>query len=104
MAKPNTQGEQGEKAQKAPGPFAVLSPVNGDAIAALTDEQRTALGVDENGAGLFRLVGEYVGKTSKQAIGQAVAAHGGGTYVAIPKRSFTPRSVESVGVPRLKWS
>lgn len=91
-----------EKATKEPGPFVVLRPA--DSI-----DGRTITATDGDGnavetSPLFEVVGEYVGKTSKQAIGKAVGEHGGGTYVAVPKRSFTPRAVESVGVPRLKWS
>lgn len=87
---------------KQSGPFAVLRPY--------TLPEGTQLPNGENGepglqtAPLFELVGEYAGKTSKQAIGQAVAAHGSGEYIAVPKRSFAARKVESVGVPRLKWS
>lgn len=87
-----------EKAKKDPGPFVVLSPVEIPAVAATDDTPEIPA---REG---YVVVGEFVGKTSKQAIGQAVAKNGGGTYVAVPKRSFTPRSVESVGVPRLKWS
>lgn len=84
-----------DKATKEPGPFVILRPLDADRVS--TPEGTDALPA-------FEVVGEYVGKTSKQAIGQAVAANGGGTYVAIPKRSFALRAVESVGVPRLKWS
>jgi hypothetical protein len=103
MAKNDAKNaENGAKETKAPGPFAVLRPYS--------LPEGTTLPTGDNGEAvaapgvLFELVGEFVGKTSKQAIGQAVAAHGGGEYVAVPKRSFTPRKVESVGVPRLKWS
>jgi hypothetical protein len=85
-----------EKATKEPGPFVILQPFEtpDSAVDPETGEKPT----------LYSVVGEFVGKTSKQAIGQAVAQNGGGTYIAVPKRSFTARKVESVGVPRLKWS
>lgn len=94
MAKDNS-----EKVTKDPGPFAVLRPVDLSTVTRANGE-----GEPENVNPLFELVGEYVGKTSKQAIGQAVAAHGNGEYIAVPKRSFTARKVETAGVPRLKWS
>lgn len=101
MAKNDGQKNgSGEKATKEPGPFAVLRPYTAPEGVSLAQGD----GDDAKTPVLFELVGEFVGKTSKQAIGQAVAAHGGGEYVAVPKRSFTPRKVESVGVPRLKWS
>lgn len=110
-AKGNTKGAKNtEKETKEPGPFAVLRPyvipVDESAPAPATDGESPAPDSDgENAAPvLFELVGEFIGKTSKQAIGQAVAKHGGGEYVAVPKRSFAVRKVESVGVPRLKWS
>lgn len=87
------------KPVKDPGPFAVLTPVDVDSLG-LSADAKTDLG----DAKMYVVVGEFVGKTSKQAIGMAVAQNGGGEYIAVPKRSFTPRKVESVGVPRLKWS
>lgn len=101
MAKNDSQNAAAEK--KAPGPFVVLRPVDPSTVTRSAPEGAPE-GAESNGASLFEIVGEYVGKTSKQAIGQAVAAHGGGEYIAVPKRSFTPRKVESVGVPRLRWS
>lgn len=94
----NTASNNGADA-KAPGPFVVLAPVDPSTVTRTAAEGETP-----SDRPLFEIVGEYVGKTSKQAIGKAVGENGGGTYVAIPKRSFNPRAVESVGVPRLKWS
>ncbi len=106
-----TKGAKGaEKETKEPGPFAVLRPyvlpVDESATQPATDGESPAPDGDAETTApvLFELVGEFIGKTSKQAIGQAVAKHGGGEYVAVPKRSFAVRKVESVGVPRLKWS
>lgn len=95
MPRGSGNGNAANAATKEPGPFIVLRPLDAERVTvAEGDESRDA----------FEVVGEYIGKTSKQAIGKAVGEHGGGTYVAIPKRSFTPRAVESVGVPRLKWA
>ena len=91
-----TKGK-GEKVEKAPSPFAILSPID------VTPEQREALGLGED-ARVYVRRGDQTSKTSKGAIAQAVGANGAGTYIAVPARSFVERSAAPVGQPRIKWS
>jgi hypothetical protein len=108
MAKNDTQTD--EKTAKAPSPFAILSPVNVDAlneaIGSLTDEQRDAIVTALGGADakLYVRREDQTSKTSKGAIALAIGSHGGGTYVAVPARSFVERTAAPVAAPRVKWS
>lgn len=90
-----------EKAEKNPSPFTVLRPVAPERIVA----EPVAEGAEPTEPKpLYEVVGEFTSKTSKGAIALAIGEHGGGKYVAVPKRSFVERGAEPVGAPRLKWS
>ena len=92
-----------DKPEKVASPFTVLRPVDPESVTRNGSAPDDADAPAAEPLKLYEVVGEYTSKTSKGAIALAIGEHGGGTYVAVPKRSFVERAAEPVAAPRLNW-